>query len=183
MAQQISTDIVHALNQDHRMVEDLLGRFESTEPNRRQEYFLAVVHELVRHEVAEEVVVYPTIRSDAPNGDAEADARIKEQAKAEEMLAKMQDMDPMSAEFVAKFEALRSAVLEHAQAEEQHIFPLLQAVEDDETRAKLGAKYERAKATAPTRLHPNAPDTPPGNKLLGPIAALFDKARDAARRG
>lgn len=35
-----------------------------------------------------------------------------------------------------------------------------------------------AKKMAPTRPHPSAPDTPPGNKLLGPGVGLVDRARD-----
>jgi hypothetical protein len=30
--------------------------------------------------------------------------------------------------------------------------------------------------------HPIAPDTPPGNLALGPIAALLDRARDAMHK-
>jgi len=41
----------------------------------------------------------------------------------------------------------------------------------------LGSRYEKAKASAPTRPHPHAPDTPPANKMLGPIAVLFESAR------
>jgi hypothetical protein len=63
-----------------------------------------------------------------------------------------------------------------------NIFPLLRALEGDEKLLEMGAKYERAKSNAPTHPHPHAPNTPPGNKILGPIAALFDKARDVARK-
>jgi hypothetical protein len=35
---------------------------------------------------------------------------------------------------------------------------------------------------APTHPHPNAPDTPPGNMVLGPVAALADRFRDAMRK-
>ena len=45
----------------------------------------------------------------------------------------------------------------------------------------MGERYERAKASAPTHPHPHAPNTPPGNVVLGPIAALADRIRDAAR--
>ncbi|MGH9043272.1 MAG: hemerythrin domain-containing protein, partial [Acidimicrobiales bacterium] len=79
------------------------------------------------------------------------------------------------------FKALRSSVLDHAAAEERNIFPLLQTVESQDARSRLGARYEKAKASAPTHPHPGAPDTPPGNKILGPIAAFFDRARDAAK--
>lgn len=43
---------------------------------------------------------------------------------------------------------------------------------------ELGDKVRTAKKTAPTRPHPSAPDTPPGNKLLGPGVGLMDRARD-----
>jgi hypothetical protein len=39
-------------------------------------------------------------------------------------------------------------------------------------------KIRRAKAMAPTRPHPAAPNTPPANKLLAPGAGLVDRARD-----
>ena len=174
-------DILELLARDHQEAKLLLERVDAASPDEREELFWDMVPALVSHEVAEEIVVYPTIRSEAPDGDAEADARIKEQSEAEEQLARMESLDRGSVEFATEMHVLHQAVLEHAQAEEEHIFPLLRNLEDPEERRRLGARYEKAKASAPTRPHPNAPDTPPGNKLLGPIAALFDKARDSAR--
>ncbi|HUR08087.1 MAG TPA: hypothetical protein VM347_36465 [Nonomuraea sp.] len=40
-------------------------------------------------------------------------------------------------------------------------------------------KVQAIKKIAPTRPHPSAPDTPPGNKLLGPATGLIDRLRDA----
>jgi hypothetical protein len=37
---------------------------------------------------------------------------------------------------------------------------------------------QRVKDMAPTRPHPAAPDTPPGDLLLGPVTGLFDRLRD-----
>jgi hemerythrin superfamily protein len=137
---------------------------------------------VVSHEVAEEMVVYPAIRSDAPGGDHEADERIEEQAKAERKLAAMERLDPASEEFGSQLVSLESAVLRHAEAEESEVFPLLQAVEDSRARQAMALRYLRAKDGAPTHPHPHSSDKPPGNRLLGPVTALFDKARDAARR-
>lgn len=174
-------DIVELLANDHKEAKRLLEQINIAPPSRRENLFWELVPELVRHEVAEEVVVYPTIRSDAPDGDAEVEPRLKEQHEAEQMLSSMEKLDPASDEFGQKLSELRQDVLEHADAEEQHIFPLLLALEHDDTRAKLGARYEKAKASAPTHPHPHAPDTPPGNKIFGPIAAFADKVRDAAK--
>jgi hypothetical protein len=39
--------------------------------------------------------------------------------------------------------------------------------------------FEKAKKTAPTHPHPSTPNTPGANMALGPVAAVFDRARDA----
>jgi hemerythrin superfamily protein len=181
MTETHTRDIVDLLSQDHEGAKQLLTQITSASPEARNDLFWELVPALVRHEVAEEVVVYPTIRSEAPDGDAEVEPRLKEQQKAEEMLSSMEKLDPASEEFAQKLSKLRDDVLEHAEAEEENIFPLLRALEHEDERAQLGARYEKAKASAPTHPHPNAPDTPPGNKILGPIAAFADKVRDAAK--
>jgi len=173
-------DIVDLLSHDHEEAEPLLSQITNAPPDARSDLFWELVPALVRHEVAEEVVVYPTIRKEAPDGAAEVEPRLKEQQQAEEMLSSMEKLDPASDEFGQKLTQLRNDVLEHARAEEQNTFPLLRALEHEEERAQLGARYEKAKASAPTHPHPKAPDTPPGNKVLGPVAAFADKIRDAA---
>ncbi|HEY3941831.1 MAG TPA: hemerythrin domain-containing protein [Acidimicrobiales bacterium] len=180
--EQTTLDIVQLLDRDHREAEALLSRFELTERSERGDYFWQVVHELVGHEVAEEIAVYPALRRHAPGGEAIADARIAEQAQAEQLLAEMEKLDSASTDFATSFIRLRSEVLEHAKAEEATVFPALTSSESPDARAEQGERYLRAKASAPTHPHPHSPDTPPGNTLLGPIAALFDRARDAARR-
>jgi hemerythrin superfamily protein len=174
-----TTDVVELLLADHEEAKTLLSRFEDVAPPERTSYFCEVVTDLVRHEVAEEHVVYPIIRQVSPEGKQEAKARIAEQSEAEELLAEMEKLDASSAEFTTKFIALRQAVLDHARSEEATTFPLLKEVEDAESRLALGGRYEYAKAKAPKHPHPHAPHTSPGNMILGPVAALFDKARDA----
>jgi hemerythrin superfamily protein len=181
MTTMSTTDVVELLLADHEEAKALLARFDHIAPNDRASYFCEVVTELVRHEVAEEHIVYPVIRRATPGGDQEAKARIAEQAEAEELLAHMEKMDTSSAEFATQFATLRRAVLDHARSEEAGTFPLLKEMEDAESRLALGGRYEHAKAVAPTHPHPHDPDTPPGNLILDPVAALFDKARDLVR--
>jgi hemerythrin superfamily protein len=181
MTTMSTIDIVDLLLADHEEAKALLGRFDQVGQADREDYFCEVVTELVRHEVAEEQVVYPIIRQATPGGEQEAKTRIAEQSEAEELLTEMEKLDSSSAEFTTKFLTLRQAVLDHASAEEASTFPLLKKIEDAESRIALGGRYEHAKATAPTHPHPHAPDTSPGNIVLGPVTALFDKARDAVR--
>ena len=144
-------DLVELLDQDHRHVEQLLARFGDLPPEGREEPFWNLVAELVRHEVAEEVVVYPAIRSDMPDADRVADARIAEQSAAEEKLSQMEKLDRETVEFTTTFHELRSAVLAHTKAEEETIFPLLRNGEDEAALAGMGERYEKAKADARPR--------------------------------
>ena len=181
MTTMSTTDVVELLLADHEEAKALLGRFDHIAPTERASYFCEVVTELVRHEVAEERVVYPIIRHAVPGGEQEAKARIAEQSEVEKLLVALERLDASSEEFADQFATLRRAVLDHAGAEEATTFPLLGQMEDDESRLALGGLYELAKAKAPSHPHPHAPQTPPGDVIFGVVASLFDKARDAVR--
>ncbi len=172
-------DVVRLLKEDHQLVKSRLEALGAAPADGRAELFWKLTNDLVRHEVAEEVVVYPAVR-DVPGGDAIADARIAEQSEAEEKLAQMEKMDATSPEFAQEVAALKSAVLEHAKAEEETAFAMLLGALAPDRRIELGQRYTKAKDAAPTHPHPHAPDTPPGNVVMGPLAALVDRVRDAA---
>jgi hemerythrin superfamily protein len=182
MAGTATDDIVTKLLKDHQQAKQMLSRMQQGGTSKAREMFWDLTKELVRHEIAEEEVVYPEVRKTVPNGERLADARIKEQAEAEELLKKMEKAGADDKGFPANFEKLHKAVLEHAEKEERLIFEPMRTAIDAERRATLGQRYEKAKAAAPTHPHPGAPDTPPGNIVLGPVAALIDRARDAMHK-
>jgi hemerythrin superfamily protein len=174
--------VVELLLQDHQEVKASFTSFETADRSKWWDMFQDLVGDLVRHEVAEEEIVFPEARKVLPNGDAIVDARIGEQSEAEELLSKMEKGGPNDPNFAANLTHLREAVLMHAESEEQTVFqPMAQAL-DAERLEKLGNRYAKAKAIAPTHPHPHAPDTPPGNMALGPVAALADRIRDAVRK-
>jgi hemerythrin superfamily protein len=174
--------IIDLLTTDHQQIKVLFSDVMFVRPENRADVFCELVSELVQHEVAEEVVVFPEVRSSSPDAAAAVDARQHEQAELEEMLALMEKLEPTSPEFTAALAELSTAVINHAEAEERRIFPLLRAAENPDELFELAARYEKAKRSAPTHPHPHAPDAPPANKVLGPITALFDRAREAVRR-
>jgi len=174
------TELIELLMADHHEAEGLLGKVGESGVN-QSSLFDELVHALVAHEVAEEEIVYPVVRSEVPNGNALADARIAEEQKAEELLSKMESMDRNSSEFSSSMRHLREEVLAHAEKEEHEVFPKLKESLSDDRRSQLGTAYRAAKATAPTHPHPNAPNTPPGNMAVGSVAAVADRVRDAAR--
>ena len=123
--------------------------------------------------------MYPAVK-ELPGGADLAKARKGEESEAEKLLATMEDLDPTSQHFIGALADLRAAVLAHAQKEESEVFPLLSAHEPNERLLDLGQKFKGAKLAAPNHPHPHMPSGSTSQRVIGPIAAFFDRTRDAA---
>ena len=174
-------DLISLLTQDHEAIKERLSELGLADPGLRGQLFWELTDQLVRHEVGEEVVVYPALR-DEPGGDAIAEARLREESEAEELLARLEKLDPTTEEFLGAIRDLESAVLDHAEKEEAEVFPLLAANEESGYLALLGQKFKGEKLAAPSHPHPHAPDSALGQKFVGPVAAFIDRIRDASRQ-
>lgn len=175
----VAPGIIAALREDHDEVRQMFKKLDAAVGQDRADLFHRLVGELVRHEVAEEEILRPVSKRDA--GASIAEARIKEESEAETLLKEMEKLDPDSVEFSNKLDKLHSGVEQHATAEETEEFPKVEAAESQEQLDKMGKAYEAAKAMAPTRPHPSTPNTAAANLLVGPFAAVMDRARDAVR--
>ncbi len=186
MAEQ-QRDVIEILTHDHREVEQMFDELESlrgatgdAERKRRKDLVDQATIELVRHSVAEEAEVYPAVKEKV--SDAEAERAKHEHAEAEKTMKRLEKLQPDDASFDAELATLMREIREHVAEEEGEMFPQMRTVFSQEELVKLGAKVESVKKMAPTRPHPAAPDQPPGDKLLGPIAGLFDRVRDAVTK-
>jgi hemerythrin superfamily protein len=177
-------DMIAILVTDHREVEQIFRELEdpATASARKEELASVAIAELVRHSVAEEQYLYPATREALPDGDRIADKEIEDHSTAEELMKRLERLEPGQAEYDSVVQALIAEVREHIQDEERNLFPRLREACSVEQLADLGAKIDRAKRIAPTRPHPSAPDRPPANKLLAPGAGLVDRVRDALSR-
>ena len=174
-------DIIDLITDDHDEVRSLMTRIETADPDQRGELFQTLVAELARHEAAEEAIVHPTLRDDTPGGQSIAQGVLEEENEAEDQLAKMEKLDPTSREFMDSFESLKSDVLAHAEHEEREEHPRLRDNLEQSRLREMAEGWEQLKKTAPTRPHPNTPQTPEVRAAVGPVAGVFDRARDAAR--
>lgn len=175
MTRQIIDELLH----DHEEVRSMFRRLEQATGDEKRDLFHELVGELVRHEVAEEEILRPVSKEDA--GANITNARLKEESQAEELLKEMEKLDTASKEFDRKLTKLRREVEAHAEAEETKEFPRVAEKETAKRLEQLGKVYVVAKELAPTRPHPSTPNTPVGNMLFGPFAAIMDRARDAVR--
>ncbi|MFF3327467.1 hemerythrin domain-containing protein [Streptomyces sp. NPDC002889] len=173
-------NVIEELMADHREVEQLFSRIEAlpTGDIGLRGLVDEVTIELVRHSVAEEQYLYPAVREHVDGGAELADKEIAEHAEAEKLMKKLEQMRVDDAQFHPTLQKLMDDVNAHIRDEEGQLFPLLHQVCTPDALEDLGDKIRRAKAMAPTRPHPSAPDTPPVNKLLAPGAGLVDRVRD-----
>jgi hemerythrin superfamily protein len=184
MAEQ-QRDVIEILERDHREVEQMFSELEtlrgaSTDEAqaRRKNLTDRVTIELVRHSVAEEVLVYPQVEDKVSAEEAEH-AR-KEHAEAEETLHRLEKLDADDPAFDDELATLMGEIRHHIEDEEGQMFAhMRQAIDADELR-KLGGRVEAFKKVAPTRPHPNVPNEPLPRMAAGPAASLFDRMRDLA---
>lgn len=176
-------DLIGQLLEDHKQIEDALSGFDDDgDHSKWSQQFSALTNLLVRHEVAEEEILYPEVRRALPDGNRLAEDRIHEQSEAEELLSEMERAGAHNERFSGMLAKLRTAVQEHAQKEESTVFAALGSALDQEHLNRLGGQYNKAKALAPTHPHPGAPDSPPGNIAADPVATVVDRVRDAVNR-
>ena len=175
---QTHGDLVEQLLAQHETVRAGIDAVAKTEtPEDRQDAFDRLRELLARHETAEEMIVRPLTRK-LEDGGPIADARMSEENESKEMLAALEKADIASEEFARTFEKFALAVLTHAEAEEAQEFPLLRRQLDADELAKAEKQLLLAETAAPTHPHPSAKSTTL-NYVLGPFAALTDRARDA----
>jgi hemerythrin superfamily protein len=173
-------DIVTELTKDHDEVRAIFAKLrQDPAPQQREELVREMTVELVKHSVAEEVHLYPLIREVFPEGDQLADHEIEEHAEVEKALKSLEKMDPSDSQYMTTVHSVIDDVTHHAQEEEDDVFPRLRQTCSSQQLRELGDKNRATKKVAPTHPHPSAQDTPPGNKILGPMAGRVDRVRDA----
>jgi hemerythrin-like domain-containing protein len=175
------TDLITALTDEHREVEQIFSRLESLAGGTSEEaeqLARQLVISLVQHSVAEEIYLYPTVRERLPGGDELADQEVAEHDAAERTMQRLESASPSDEDFWPAVHELMREIRQHVHEEEGELFPRLRTVCSEEELRDLGSKAAQAEKIAPTRPHPDAPSE--GNSLaaLAPGAGLVDRARD-----
>src|ERR687894_2727383 len=184
MAEQ-QRDVIEVLEHDHREVEEMFRELEGLrgassdeDRERRKELTDQVTIELVRHSVAEEVIVYPKVE-DKVSAEEVEHAR-EEHAEAEETMQRLEKLDADDPAFDDELATLMSEIRHHIEDEEGQMFAHMREVIDQEELETLGARVEAFKKVAPTRPHPNVPNEALPRAAAGPAASLLDRMRDLA---
>jgi hemerythrin superfamily protein len=175
--------VIAVLKKDHREVREMFSKYRGlgkSAHKSRQRIADQLVKELSRHAAAEEQVLYPNLRK-TPGGERMADHAINEHQQLKETLAELSRTKPDSDQFDPLVKRVKSLVDEHVREEEREVFAHLRRESSKDELQKMGKLTRSAKRMAPTRPHPKAPNTPPGNLVAGAAAAVVDRARDAIK--
>jgi hemerythrin superfamily protein len=174
-------DAFDSLEQDHRKVESLFKQLSNLGSGRRREK-KALVSELVRelavHSAIEEQLVYPAIRSKQKSLAPNVLESLEEHLLAKWTLTSLDRMPASHERYDAKIQVLQEIIEQHVEEEETELFPKARKAFTEEELRLLTTNLERLRKFAPTRPHPHAPDTPPGNYVAGAVASVVDRARD-----
>jgi len=176
-----SNDVVILLEQQHEEIRRRMERVLAVDGKERRKAFHALVHLLAVHETAEEEVVHPFARRSLPGGEQVVEDRLAEERAAKETLSALDDLDPDDSTFMPQLMKLRKDVQAHARAEERYEFTHIRRSGDSAALAAMAKAVKAAEAMAPTRPHPGV-ESGTANMMLGPVAALMDRTKDAVRK-
>ena len=185
-------DAIALLMQDHREVEQLFKQFEKlTEraQKSKKKIVMKIIRELAIHAAIEEMLFYPAVRTAALKADTRAGESasdlvlesLEEHHIVKWTLSELEKMSPEDERYDAKMEVLMENVRHHVEEEQEDLFPKARRLLGKEMLDELGDRMAKAKKIAPTRPHPRAPDSPPGNMVAGTMAAVMDRGRDMVR--
>jgi len=174
------TDVVTVLRREHDRIRVLLSSVTAggtrDRSEERWESFSALSDLLVRHEVAEELVVYPAL-SGRRGGDAVSRSRLADQAAIEAFLVNLDRGRFASPDFERDLVGLGLRVLAHLDKEEAQVLPLLATVVSTHRRAELGRSYLDAVSLACAP--PGVGGVPSGPAVVDRTTAVATFMRDS----
>ena len=183
---QSVNDAVTLIEADHAAVNELFQRYRAagkTAYKTKRSIADRVVRELSIHAAVEEQVMYPAVRQFVPRGETLVEEALSEHQQLKETLVVLDKLSVEDERFDRTMRAVIDDTRHHVREEESTdgMLARLRESVDSGDLITMGRTLRIAKKAAPTRPHPNAPRTPPGNIVVGAAAALVDKARDAVR--
>ncbi|HEX8435197.1 hemerythrin domain-containing protein [Archangium sp.] len=177
-------DAIALLKADHKTVETLFRKFEQAGKNAKKlkrKLVDQMVRELAIHAVIEEMVFYPAVRAKADKLEDLVLEALEEHHVVKWTLKELENLPPEAERFEAKVKVLMENIRTHVAEEERELFPQVRKAFSPRELKDMAEALLLAKRAAPTRPHPRAPDTPPGNLVAGAVSAVLDMGKDALR--
>jgi hemerythrin superfamily protein len=177
--------ILYSIRNDHTLFRSNIDSLLNiTDLKTKVGIFNEIIKKCSQYDVAEEVVLYSTIKN---LGLARVADTALEQTKHIEKL--LYDMDHKYGGgitdnncFNEDLTRLRDALNLHITLEENEIFPSLESYLASDDIVSINKWFDRIKTMAPTRPHPSGPHSTAGKLLTGPVLSFVDRFRDLGKQ-
>lgn len=139
-------NVIRLLETDHKEVEELFVKAESTSGAAKQQVVNKLANELTIHAAVEEQIVYPAMRQ--AGLDNLVDEAETEHQKVKQLVAQLESIDALGSEADPVLAELKADVQHHVEEEESQAFPKFRSVTDKSTLDTLGVRVEEFKKAA-----------------------------------
>jgi len=155
-----------------------------SDPKETMKLFNDTIKLCSQHDVAEEVVLYSTVKNLGlvPLADASIDGN-------RQMEKLLYEMDNKFGKGIENFDLFHEDLLKlkelfqfHVGVLDREMFPELESKLALDDIDDINKWYDRTKAVAPTRPHPSGPHSATGQLLTGPLLSFVDRFRDLGKK-
>lgn len=122
----------------HRSMETLMASVVDAQDEARQKLYAEVADQLTMHISTEETVFYPAVKA-ARTEDILLES-LEEHLSLKRLMADLLALNPSEQTFEPKFKVLKEQAEHHHKEEEEHLFPKVKSVLDDDRLQQLGAE-------------------------------------------
>ena len=132
------------LTAEHHMALAIFDKMLATDQNqtfKRKMLFMKLSHALDKHSHEEEMVVYPALRE--ANDTADADQLENEHGYIKTFIYELNEMGADAPNWLEKVREFRGLVYEHAQMEEEQVFPRFKRNLSQEQNARITSLVNR----------------------------------------
>jgi iron-sulfur cluster repair protein YtfE (RIC family) len=143
-------DAITLLETDHRRFEELLERGGDTSDEAvktRTSLLATLTSELNLHELVEEKLLYPALKSHPEARDIVLEG-YQEHHVADVIVRELHELAKDDERWGAKFKVLKESLEHHIQEEESQMFPVARAIFGRDELQALGARMAKVKAQA-----------------------------------
>jgi hemerythrin superfamily protein len=143
-------DAIKLLKTDHDKVKKLLNELESTTERgvkTRQELFATIKGELTIHEIIEEEIFYPELKSHPKAKEIVLEA-YEEHGVVDTLMGELERLPVEDETWGAKAKVMKENIEHHIEEEEGEMFRKAREVFDEAELEDLGARMEQRKQSA-----------------------------------
>ena len=168
------------LRSDHAAIGHVLAELRETGSPHLFEQLCA---DVVRHFVAEEQYLLPSVRLHVADGRARSEAAFAEHQRVERLLRALEHEDIRGERISRHLDEVEQALAEHVRVQEEELLPALTAALDADSLAELGEDVLGAEQLAPTHPRVFVPRSATVNKVASWLTGLVEKSLDAGEGG